>query len=562
MRLLGNMTVREKVAVAFMLVLCCAAALGLFAMNRIGAIGALSQQVQDKYLPTTRSLGRLAELTERIRSYQGIYFLAESGKDQQARLAKTALVSDDIVRTLAQYRPMISPGEEQRLADDFSAAWQDYAALSVTMQTLATNGDVAAAKGLFRVEMLASIEKLRTALAAVTDYQIKAGTQAIRSSTKLGRSTYRWCLFLLALSATLCTAIGISVVRGVCGPITGMTAAMARLAEGETSVAIPATERRDEIGRMAAAVQVFKETMIEGKRLAEAQEQAHQAKERRTVLLDGLVHSFEAKLSGLVGQLSSGSCQLEATAKAMSGTATRTGGQAATVTAAAAKASSGVSNVASAAEELSASIGEISRQVEQSERITNQAVAGAQRTDVIVRALSEGAKRIGNVVGLITNIAGQTNLLALNATIEAARAGDAGKGFAVVASEVKSLANQTARATEEIRSQIAEIQAATKEAVDAIGAITGTIEQVSSISMSIAAAVEQQSAATAEIARSVQQTARSAEEVTATIAGVSQAATETGAAAEQVLSAAAGLSHQAERLNTEMGSFIGNVRAA
>ena len=562
MQLLTNMTVREKVAIAFIMVMCCATALGLFAMNRIGAIGTLSEQVQDKYLPATRTLGRLAELTERIRSYQGIYFLAETVKDQQARLVKTAMVSDEITRTLAQYRPMISPGEEKRLADGFAATWDDYATLSAKMQALAAGGDVVAAKSLFRVDMLASIDKLRTALAAITDFQIKAGTEATRHSTKLGRSTYSWCLVLLAASATLCAAVGISVVRGICGPLSGMTAAMTRLAEGETSMAIPATERRDEIGRMAAAVQVFKDSMIKAKRMAEEQEQARQAKERRTAQLDGLVRHFEAKVSGMVSQLSSGSCELEATAKAMSSTATRTNGQAATVTAAAAEASSGVGSVASAAEELSASIGEISRQVAQSERITNQAVADAQRTDGIVRALAEGAERIGHVVGLITNIAGQTNLLALNATIEAARAGDAGKGFAVVASEVKSLANQTARATEEIGSQIAQIQAATKEAVDAICAITGTIEQVSSISMSIAAAVEQQGAATAEIARNVQQTARSAQEMTATIGGVSQAATETGTAAEQVLSAAAGLSQQAEQLNIEMGSFIGSVRAA
>jgi methyl-accepting chemotaxis protein len=218
--------------------------------------------------------------------------------------------------------------------------------------------------------------------------------------------------------------------------------------------------------------------------------------------------------------------------------------------------------VAAAAEELAASIGEIGRQVTQSSKITGQAVVDAQRTDAIVRALAEGAEKIGHVVGLISTIAGQTNLLALNATIEAARAGDAGKGFAVVASEVKSLANQTAKATEEIGAQIAQIQAATKEAVAAIRNITGTIEQVSAISVSIAAAIEQQDAATAEIARNVQQTAQSAQSVTATISGVSQAANDTGAAAEQVLGAASGLSTQAEQLNDEVHRFVADVRAA
>ncbi len=218
--------------------------------------------------------------------------------------------------------------------------------------------------------------------------------------------------------------------------------------------------------------------------------------------------------------------------------------------------------VASAAEQLTASISEISRQVLQSSRITERAVADARRTDTVVRALSDGAQKIGDVVGLITSIAGQTNLLALNATIEAARAGDAGRGFAVVASEVKNLAQQTAKATDEIGAQIGQIQTATGEAVEAIRAITGVIEEVSTIATAIASAVEQQGAATAEIARNVQQTAVSAHEVTSNIAGVSQAANDTGAAAAQVLSAAEGLSRQAATLTDEVNEFAAGIRAA
>jgi methyl-accepting chemotaxis protein len=194
--------------------------------------------------------------------------------------------------------------------------------------------------------------------------------------------------------------------------------------------------------------------------------------------------------------------------------------------------------------------------------VTGEAVSDAQRTDLIVRALADGAQKIGDVVGLITNIAAQTNLLALNATIEAARAGDAGKGFAVVASEVKSLARQTGKATEEIGAQIAHMQAATKEAVDAIRGITGTIEEVSAISTSIASAVEEQGAATSEIARNVAQTAEAAQQVTLNISGVNRAAGETGAAATQVLSAAGELSQQSERLAVEVRNFVAGVRAA
>jgi methyl-accepting chemotaxis protein len=190
------------------------------------------------------------------------------------------------------------------------------------------------------------------------------------------------------------------------------------------------------------------------------------------------------------------------------------------------------------------------------------AVEDARRTDAIVRALAEGAEKIGTVISLITNIASQTNLLALNATIEAARAGDAGKGFAVVASEVKNLANQTGKATEEIGTQIAQIQTATQEAVAAIRGISSTIEEVSQIATTIAAAVEEQGAATAEIARTVQQTSRAAQEVTDGISGVSQAASETGVAADKVLTAAADVSKQADQLSGEVHAFVTRVRAA
>jgi methyl-accepting chemotaxis protein len=363
------------------------------------------------------------------------------------------------------------------------------------------------------------------------------------------------------LLATLLVAWWVN--RDIAGSLGRLGRAMAALAKGELATPVPDANRRDELGGMAGSVQVFKESMIRADRLAAEQAVLKaEAALAQKAAMHQTADAFETKVGGLVSSLSSAVMQLRTTAHSMSRSATRANGQATTVAAAAEQASAGVATVAAAAEELTASISEISRQVAQSSRITDQAVADAQRTDGIVRDLAEGAEKIGHVVGLITNIAGQTNLLALNATIEAARAGDAGKGFAVVASEVKSLANQTAKATEEIGTQIAQIQAATKEAVEAIRGITGTIEDVSAISMSIAAAVEEQGAATAEIARNVQQTASSTRDVTVNIGGVSQAASDTGAAADQVLGAASGVSQQAEQLSAEMNSFVAGVRAA
>jgi methyl-accepting chemotaxis protein len=313
---------------------------------------------------------------------------------------------------------------------------------------------------------------------------------------------------------------------------------------------------------MAESVQLFKDGMIEAGRRATEQAGEQAQKEQRATRLTTLVQAFEGRVGELTALFSSGATELEATANTMTTIAGHANQQAAGVAAAAEQASVNVQTVASAAEALTSSIGEISRQVAQSAKITTKAVDDARKTDTVVRALAEGAQKIGDVVGLINTIAAQTNLLALNATIEAARAGDAGKGFAVVASEVKSLATQTAKATEEIDGQIHQIRSATGEAVTAIQGIVSIIEEVSAIITTIAAAVEEQGSATEEISRNVHEAAAGTQEVTTAIGGVSQAATETGAAASEVLSASAALSKQADELSREMHGFASDVRAA
>ncbi len=370
---------------------------------------------------------------------------------------------------------------------------------------------------------------------------------------------------LLALAAAgllLGGALAALVARSIVRPVAGMTAAMTRLAQGDWAVDVPGRGSRDEIGHMGEAVEVFRRNGMEAERMAAAEARERTAKQRRAEALAALVHEFEATAGTLAGSLGEAATSLESTARSMTGTAGDANLRASQVAAAAQQMTASVQTVAASAEELGASIREIGVQVTQSAAITERAARDAERTDGIVKALAAGAQRIGDVVGLISAIAGKTSLLALNATIEAARAGDAGKGFAVVASEVKQLAAQTARATEEIGQQVQEIQGATRGAVAAIDGIVTTIAEVSRIAAGIAAAVEQQGAATGEIARSVHMAAQSTQEVTSNIAGVSEAANDTGRSAGEVLEAAAQVSRQAEGLSREVGRFIGGVRAA
>ncbi len=368
--------------------------------------------------------------------------------------------------------------------------------------------------------------------------------------------------FGLVLALAGAVVLWLSLRRAV-APLRQLDAAMRRLAAGDATTAIPGAGRRDEVGAMAAAVQVFKEGMVRAKALeAETALARASAEAQRRAGMREMAEAFERSVGGILAQVSASATDLQATAGTMNATATATAARSAAVANAAEEASSNVGTVAAATEQLGASVREIGRQVDGSARLTRAAVAEVGESAARVEALTEAASRIGDVAGLISSIAAQTNLLALNATIEAARAGPAGRGFAVVAAEVKALAGQTAKATEEITAQIAAIQASTGRAAGAIGGITVRIEEISGVAASIAAAVEQQGAATREIVRNVSQAASGTGEVTATIAGVAEAAEETGAAAGQVLSAASTLSRHSAHLSAEVARFLDTVRAA
>jgi methyl-accepting chemotaxis protein len=563
MSLWQNLKIGVKIYIGFAALLVILLGLGFFAIWNFALINDQSTVMARDWLPSVENILKINNSAGDFRAAQGSELIATADADMSKAESDMKDAADAMAAGEKVYEPLISSDEERGLYDQFTKAWAQYRTTSATLADLARKSEDSAAIPLYLGQSRQEYDAAAALLDKLVDLNAKGAADASDAGDALYASSRQWMISGMVAAVLLGIVVGFIVARGITGPLGVLTATMHQLAAGHIDAEIPATGRKDEVGIIAKAVLAFKDNLrAEAERRKaddDAKRQADEAARRKTML--DLADRFEQSVGGVVGKVTASATELQTTAKAMSEVAEETSRQSTAVAGAAEQMTQNVQTVASATEELSASIGEITTQVTESTRIVAEAVNQATATNAKVQGLAEAAQKIGDVVRLINDIAGQTNLLALNATIEAARAGEAGKGFAVVASEVKTLATQTAKATDEIAAQVRSIQDATRSSVEAIGSIASTINRVSEISTAIASAVEEQGAATQEISRNVQQAAQGTTEVSSNIGGVTAAAEQTGTAAGQVLSSAGALASEGDALRREVDTFLRTVRA-
>ncbi len=536
--------------------------LGIIAIIKLAVVNSMSTEMEQKWLPSARITGDLNTNTSDYRIAEEFHVLSTDASEMAAYEKKLVDLSHIISENRRKYEPLISSPEEQSAYNAFVQSWQDYLRESEKMLTFSRNNQNQEATELLKGRSQQLFDTASEYLVKLININVDGANRASLEGDQIYNQSRLVIIALIVIAVVVAGLAAFLMNRWVALPIAAITGVMRKLASGDRSVVIPGIGRRDEVGDMAAAVQVFKDNANEQEKLRAEQVREEEARAARARRVEDLVRGFDQEVSVALSEVGSAASDMQTTSQSMAGLAETTSRQAANVVTASQQASGNVQTVASAAEELSSSISEISRQMNQSHQIASKAASEAEAMQASIRGLAETARTIGQVVDLITGIAAQTNLLALNATIEAARAGDAGKGFAVVANEVKTLANQTAKATDEIATQINAVQGEIGGTVSAIEGIVATISEINQIASAIAAAVEQQQAATQEIARNVEEAACGTQDVSSNISGVTEAANQTGTAAGRVLDSAQRLTQQAGAMRGFVDSFLTNVRAA
>ncbi|HEV2676225.1 MAG TPA: methyl-accepting chemotaxis protein [Aliidongia sp.] len=559
---ISSLTIKYKVRMVFGSLFVVLTVMAVLAVLRLGDIASATANMRVNILPTTQLLGKMTDTFQRHRILEAEHVLAVDAKQMDAIETAESAALTDMKQLRASVESLLKTADEKAAYQQFSTAWDDYAAASGELNAASRKNDDEKTVAAYRDHGGKAFDNVRTTLNGLVELNVRYGDQGATAAESTANST-EWVLG---------TAVGVALLLCIFGtyffeaavlmPILRIVGIMGRLSQHDLTVKLDGAERTDEVGMMVRAIGVFRDNMEKAELLSTEQTREKTAKEARQVRMDGHIAEFAQAIEREISALSSAAGRMRTASQTMSQTATETSHQADAVDQAAQQASANVESVASATGELASSVSEISRQVDLSSQIARKAVEEANRTNQTIQGLVGAAQKIGDVMQLIGHIAAQTKLLALNATIEAARAGEAGKGFAVVASEVRNLAAQTASATDDIAQQIGEIQKATQEAVGAISHIGGTIAEISDISTMISAAVEEQGATTQGIKQNTVEAASGTSNVSANISRVSAGAGETGAAAGEVLNAAGELGRQSDILRQEITRFLDQIRAA
>ncbi|WP_114391605.1 methyl-accepting chemotaxis protein [Oleisolibacter albus] len=557
---LSDLPIRIRIFLAFGLVMLVTLGLGAFALWQLRTINDAADRVVLRSLPSVITSNLMLEDVLDFRRNQAATLLATDPATRAERHAAMAALVPHIAEQRRAYEALITT--ERPLIEQFDQAWAQVLATATVIDDRLGAGDQAGAMALYNGASRSATDAAVGALKQVVHASDESGQAAgvvIEETTHHARIG---TLLALVIAAGLSIGAGAILVITIAVPTRHLTEIMRRLSRRELTTVVEGTARRDEIGAMARAVEQFKLGLIEVERLSAIQAAAEQAKAERAARIDQLIAVFDGAVSGTLHSFANAAAELDATARSLSAIAEETSRQATAASGAAEQTTANVQTIAGATEELAVSVGEISREVARAKDTARRASDNGRQTNIIVGGLTEAVGRIGEIMDLIQAIASQTNLLALNATIEAARAGEAGKGFAVVASEVKTLATQTARATDEIGTHVATVQKVSADTSESIGIVIGTIAEVDQISASIAASIEQQGAATGEISRNIAQVATGIGEMSGNVDQVKDATAHAGVAAGQVLSAANELSQQSEVLKRDVERFLLAIRAA